>query len=88
MYLATASGSRIEFFFEKLAFVEVGVFAVESEEFVVGAAFDDAAIRKDAYKVGVADSRNAMRNDKSRAIFAHITKVVEYRFFGICIDRA
>ena len=33
----------VEFFFEELAFVEVGVFAVESDEFVVGAAFDDAA---------------------------------------------
>ena len=32
-----------EFFFQQLPFVEVGVFAVESDEFVVGAPFDDAA---------------------------------------------
>src|SRR5687767_1626198 len=32
-----------EFFFEQLPLVQIGVFAVEGDQFIVGAALDDAA---------------------------------------------
>jgi hypothetical protein len=46
-----------QFLLEKLAFVEVGVFAVLPQEFVVGAAFDGMSVVEDAYQVGVTDGR-------------------------------
>ena len=77
---------RLEFFLKQLAFVEVGVFAVEGEELVVGAAFDDAAFGEDADEVGVADGRDAVRDDKRCAARADVAEVVEDFFFGVRVD--
>src|SRR6185437_16470627 len=46
-----------EFFFEKLLVVEVSVIAVQGEQFVVGAEFDDSASVKHSNTVGVAHRR-------------------------------
>src|SRR5437868_15538469 len=69
---------RFEFLFEKLAFVQVGVFAVEGDKLVVGAALDDPAVSQDADEVGVADGRDAVRNDQGRPAFANVAEVVDY----------
>ena len=44
-----------QFLFQQLAFVEVGVFTVLEQEFIVSAAFDDAAFGQYTYEVGIAD---------------------------------
>ncbi len=77
---------RIEFFFEELAFVEVGVVAVEAEEFLVRAAFDDAAFVEDADDVGVADRRYAVRDDQRCSILADVAEIMEDRFLGVRVN--
>jgi hypothetical protein len=43
----------------ELLFVEIAVEAASGEEFVVGAGFDDAAVRQDEESIGVDDGREA-----------------------------
>ena len=51
---------RFELFLEKLPLVKIGVFAAESDQFVVRPAFDDASVFKDADQIGVADRRDTV----------------------------
>lgn len=50
----------VQFVFEQLAFIEIGVFPVKGDQFFVFATFYDAAVLQDAYQIGVADRRNPM----------------------------
>lgn len=52
----------------------------------MGAAFDDAAVVEDANEVGVADGRDAVRDDERRPPASHVAEVVQYFFFGVGID--
>ena len=51
-----------------LHFDEARVVAVEGEEFVVGAALDDAAFVEHAYLGGVLDGREAVGDDQCSAV--------------------
>lgn len=52
----------------------------------MGATFDDAATREDADEVGVADGRDAVRDDERRAARADVAEVVQDLFFGIGVN--
>ena len=77
---------RLQFFFEQLPFVQRGVLAIERDKLVMRSAFDDAAFVQHADKVGVADGRDAMRNDQGRAVEPDVTQVFQDRFLGVRIN--
>ena len=50
-------------------------------------AFYDATVIENTYQIGVADRRDAMRNDQRRAIAPNIAEIVKYLLLCISIYR-
>lgn len=76
----------VQLIFESLAFVQVCILAVEAEEFVMGAAFDDAAVGHYADHVGITDGGDAMRNDKCCTVAAQLAQVSQDLLLGVGVD--
>src|SRR6266550_1142486 len=72
-----------QFLFQQLLVVEIGVVAVTSDEFVVGAEFDDASLVEDGDAVGVTDGRDAVRDEDGGASLHDLAQVVEDLVFGV-----
>lgn len=72
-----------EFFFEKLLVVEIGVVAIQSQKFLMGAEFDDAAAVQNRDAIGVADRRNTMRDKDGGAALHHLAKMVQDLVFSL-----
>src|SRR5204863_10211901 len=77
----------LQLFFEELTLVKIGVFAIQREQLFVRTAFDNAAVMKDADKVGVLDCRYPMRDDQRRPLCTDIAQIVEDLFFRVGVDR-
>src|ERR1700691_2664299 len=76
----------VEFFFQKLLVIEVGVITAPRNEFIVGAQFDDASLVQNRNAVGIADGRNAMGNEDGRASAHDLAKVIEDFILGVRVD--
>ena len=68
--------------------VELVVFALGSEEFLVGAALDDAATFQDDDAVAVADGRETVGDDKGRAAFHQRVHAALHEGLGAGVDAA
>ena len=80
---AACSGGDGEFFFELLFFSERGVIAVQGDEFVVGAEFDDAAFDEDGDLVGVAGGGDAVADEDGGAAEHLLPEAGEDLLFGV-----
>src|SRR6266852_7678340 len=67
LLLRAGCSCAFELFFQQLLLVQIGVIAAASEEFVVRAALDDAAVAKDDDLVGVPHGGGAMRDQNGGA---------------------
>src|SRR5258706_10649317 len=79
--------SRCKLFFQQLSLVKVLVFAAAGQQFIVRAAFDDAAFIQNANQIRMSHSRNAMRNDNAGALAHDAPKLGQDLFFRVSIDR-
>src|SRR5881394_3016223 len=75
-----------EFLFEQLAFVQVGVFTIQTKKLLVSAAFDDLAILEHADQVSVLNGRDAVRHDQGRPVRPHVTQIMKDLFLRVRVD--
>src|SRR5439155_16253885 len=72
-----------ELFFQQLLAVEVGVVAVDGQQFVMSAELDDAAAVKDGDAIGIANSRNPVGNEDGGASLHYVTEMIQDFVFGL-----
>src|ERR1700685_422028 len=75
-----------QLFFQQLFVIQVTVVAVQGEKLIVRAQFDDASAVQHGDAIGVADGRNAMRNEDRGAPLHYVAQVVEDFIFRVSID--
>src|SRR5579871_5923088 len=75
-----------QFFFQQLFVIQVAVVAVQGQEFVVGAEFDDAAAMQDGDAVRIAHGGDAMRDKDGGAAVHDVAQVIENFVFRVGID--
>src|ERR1700728_289852 len=75
-----------QFFFQQLLVIQVRVVAVQGQQFVMGAEFDDASAVEHSDAVRVAHSGDSVRNEDGGAPLHHVAQVVENLVFGVGVD--
>src|SRR5450631_4475530 len=75
-----------QFFFQQLLVIQVAVVAVQGQQFVVGAEFDDASGVQHGDAVGIADGGDAVRNEDGGAAAHDVAQVIEDLVFGVGVD--
>src|ERR1039458_1148897 len=80
------NSSRLQLLFQLLLVVEGGVVAVEGEQFVVGAVFDDVSVVEDGDAVGVAHGGDAVGDEDGGASLHELAQAVEDLVLGVGID--
>src|SRR4051812_44723568 len=77
---------RLEFFFQQLLVVELGVVAVPRDELVVRPQLDDAPAVQHRDAVRIADGGDAMRDKDGRTAQHHLAEMLEDLLLGVGID--
>src|ERR1017187_9705712 len=75
--------SGFQLLFQLLLVVEGGVVAVEGEQFVVGAVFDDVSVVEDGDAVGVAHGGDAVGDEDGGASLHELAQSVEDLVLGV-----
>src|SRR4051812_19576932 len=80
-----ASLHRLEFFFQQLLVVELGVVAVTHDELVVRSQLYDAPAMQHRDPIRIANGGDAMRNKDGRAPQHDLAEMLEDLLFGVGI---
>src|SRR6266849_6661720 len=86
LLLRARCSCAFELFFQQLLLVQVRVIAAASEEFVVRAALDDAAVAKDNDLVGVLHGGGAVRNQNGGAAVHDAAQAGKNALLGLRVD--
>src|ERR1700747_939489 len=86
LLLRARCSCAFELFFQQLLLIQIRVITATSEEFVMRAALDDAAVAQDNDLVGVLHGGGAVRNQNGGAAVHDAAQASENALFGLRID--
>src|ERR1700686_2647757 len=86
LLLRARCSCAFELFFQQLLLVQIRVIAAASEEFVMRAALDNAAVAQDDDLVGLLHGGGAVRNQNSGAVVHDVAQAGQDALFGLRVD--
>src|SRR5258708_10837106 len=84
--LRAGCSCAFQLFFQQLLLIQIRVISAASEEFVVRAALEDAAVAQDDDLVGVSHGGGAVRNQNGGAAVHDAAQAREDALFGLRVD--